>query len=241
MLSSSRRILEREKRDAQHWVHAKTGARAPHFAASWRRVRRHDRDYTTILVKERSADDRGAGRGDMRCPSSACIWCNPRREVRAHDVRCRSWSYWRLRMPWCGEALERWSGRLVPAFKLVAPPQTKASVALGRLHQIAGQPLAQQCSRFAHAEDRGEVDRSAGRLLGRTALRRAPEPVAQRLEAVRFADGVDFVLDRFGVSDVGRQRIEAAGSGLRTPRAPYRWRRGSASSASRSHRSRRCA
>ena len=59
--------------------------------------------------------------------SSACIWCNCGAKYERREVRLPIKDIGIFECHVCGEALERWSGRVVPAFKLIGLPETKAS------------------------------------------------------------------------------------------------------------------
>ncbi|WP_395645871.1 hypothetical protein [Terricaulis sp.] len=59
--------------------------------------------------------------------SSACIWCNCGAKYERVEVRLPIKDIGIFECQFCGEVLERWSGRLVPAFKLVSPPDSEAS------------------------------------------------------------------------------------------------------------------
>src|ERR1700753_3615668 len=79
-----------------------------------------------------------------------------------------------------------------------------------RLQQLARQAFADQRAGFADAEDRCKRTEARAAFLAEEHFVERLEPIAQRLEAVLLADSKHFVLDRLRVSDLGRQRIEAA-------------------------------
>lgn len=58
--------------------------------------------------------------------NSACIWCNCGAKYERLDVQLPIKDVGVFECHGCGEVLERWSGRRVPAFKLISLPETKA-------------------------------------------------------------------------------------------------------------------